>query len=1404
MRKRKKLKWPTNLTLITSRQGVSTITRRIRGLTIEIGGETTALTTALGQVNKTTRDLKSELRDVERLLKLDPGNTELISQKQRVLAESVENTSKKLEQLKEAERQAQEQFARGELAEEQYRAIQREVIATERELRSLNEELARANWQGVTDKLDRFGKKATEIGKEMTKKVTAPIVGAGVAATKMASDFTDSMAKVSTLADTTQTSMEDLKKGIMDISNATGIAATDIASSVYDALSAGVETADVLDYVNANVLLTKAGFTDMGTAIDATSTILNAYGDTAFDVAKIGDILVKTQDEGKISVDELGKNLGRVIPTASALGVNLDQLGAAYAILTAKGQNASIATTNLNSMLGELGKSGSMADKALREMTGQSFRELVAEGKTVGDVLGMLDHYAQQTGVSLSDMFGSTTAGSAALTLLGNGVDEFNSKANIMNNSTGTMQQNFEKLRTPSEEMAIAINKIKNVMIELGAIILPVLSVFAEKIGAVADKIQGWDDRTKQIVVVIAGLVAAIGPVLIIIGQMSLGVSALIKLFAPLTAGIGGVSGAIGLLGKALTFLTGPIGIIIVSVTALIAIFVKLWKSNEDFRNKIIEIWNGILSFFKGIPVAMQTIGTNIIQGLINGMTGMVNKVVNLVSNIANAITGAFKRLLGIRSPSAVFEEYGKYIDEGLAKGIKDNKGTVTDQVQALADGIKQTMERNRDMLNRVGEVLIDSLRKRYEEMERDQVNALDREVENARKASDEKIAIYDREYAEKLKVIDEEAYRQIKALEDEIRSIDDLTDKEEKAIRDREHNERVSELEKQLMAAETAEERLRIQKDLDNTLANYERTLLLEKRRDQKDALREEIQAIRDAANDKKEELKEELEAKKQAEKDLLDVTIKSLESEKEAVIEHYKDLTSKEALEAEARKLIVEKNNDEIITLLKTYNPKWQDAGQSFADSLIDGLNSEKQPMEQAITDLFDFQDTIDERVQALEVLEEKLESLRSGSESSAGGGGGGLIGDTVGLLDELNFSLDEAIPKVDDLGDSVSNTVNTSISEFLRLEEEAKAALYHLAWSGQEVTEEMKENIVSNANQMADEVIAKLEKQKEDGLEHLKEMLDKSTEISEEEKEEAIRIATEKYDAEIEKAEEGKAKIEEILQDALENNTKITDEERKEIEKILNDLKNNSISLMTESQEEQEKILEDLKENATKYTAGMLANVVKNSKDQKEQTIEQAKKEYEERLKFAETLKKDGTQESIELANKVIEEAERQKDETIRQAEEMHQRVVDEVKKQGDDVVRQIDLDNGKIKSAWDNLRDWFTNNPIIRWIRTKEDSPSNYGGGASNLARNIGRNAQGTNYWRGGLTWVGELGPELVELPRGSKVFSNEQSMDMMGRKVEHSGTIRVEGVSNNNDFRAVVDIVMDELRREVRT
>ena len=456
----------------------------------------------------------------------------------------------------------------------------------------------------VAKKLKEMEKSFSKVGKGLMKKVTTPIIGLGTAGTKMALDLEHGVRKITTLADTDILPVSKIREEIREISDTSGVAQTEVAEAVYDALSAGVDTANVMEFVRSGIDLTRAGFTDMATAIDATTTVLNAYGDDAFEISKIHDIFVQTQDKGKISVDELGKSIGRVIPTASSLGVNLDQLGASYAILTARGQKAELATTNLNAMLNELGATGSKSDKALREIAGKSFAQLTKEGKTVGDVLGMLDEYAKANNLTLKDMFGSMNAGSAALTLLSEGVEGYNTMLAEMDGATGKTAENAKTMEDGWFKINKAITQVKNTLIDVGAVLAPYIEMAATKVSELTEKFNGLDEGTKSNIMKFIGLAAATGPVILGVSKIIGVVGSVISIGGKL---VGGISTVMGVLGGPLTLALAG------AVVAGIALYKnwdkikegakKVWEATtkivESAVSKIKGYWEGLKNFLK-------------------------------------------------------------------------------------------------------------------------------------------------------------------------------------------------------------------------------------------------------------------------------------------------------------------------------------------------------------------------------------------------------------------------------------------------------------------------------------------------------------------------------------------------------------------------------------------------------------------------------------------------------------------------------------------------------------------------------------------------------------------------------------------------------------------------------------
>lgn len=383
--------------------------------------------------------------------------------------------------------------------------------------------------------LQTKGKEISSLGGKITK-ATLPLTTLATAGVKMSLDLDKGIRQISTLTDENILPIAQVKKEIREMSDLTGIAQTEISESVYEALSSDVDQTKVMDFVKSGINLTRAGFTDMATVIDATTTVLNAYGDQVTDVGKIHDIFVMTQDKGKITVDELGQSIGRVIPTAAAAEVSLEQLGASYSMLTAKGQNPQIATTNLNALLAELSTTSGKADKVLRKKTGKSFKELTKNGSTLGDVLDVLNQGAIETGQSLNDMFGRS-GGMAALTLISEGKEAYNEMVAIMDNATGATIANAEKMAGPGQKMAQAWNKVKNVMIDVGDIVVPTILPIIEGIGNLATMFSKLDPQMQSTVVQYGMLAIAAGPIISIVGGVISGLGKLVGLIGKLAGG---------------------------------------------------------------------------------------------------------------------------------------------------------------------------------------------------------------------------------------------------------------------------------------------------------------------------------------------------------------------------------------------------------------------------------------------------------------------------------------------------------------------------------------------------------------------------------------------------------------------------------------------------------------------------------------------------------------------------------------------------------------------------------------------------------------------------------------------------------------------------------------------------
>lgn len=315
------------------------------------------------------------------------------------------------------------------------------------------------------------------------------ITAIGTAAAKSAADAETAFAKVKTLL-SEGVNTADYYNSIKAASANTGIGFSDMAESVYSAISASVDENKAVDFAQNAVKLAKGGFTETATAVDVLTTAINAYGLAADDASHISDVLISTQNLGKTTVDELAHSMGQTIPIANSAGVAIEELSTAYAVMTKNGVATAEAGTQIKAMLNELNASGTNVDKTLRQVTGKSFAQLKAEGQTTADVLNTLSGYAKSSGKSLSDLFGSVEAGAAALTLVKDGGADFTNILDQMKSSAGAAEKAYE---TMADTVSERLNKLKNkftlALANIGEELLPYIEKFADYIDDHFDEI---------------------------------------------------------------------------------------------------------------------------------------------------------------------------------------------------------------------------------------------------------------------------------------------------------------------------------------------------------------------------------------------------------------------------------------------------------------------------------------------------------------------------------------------------------------------------------------------------------------------------------------------------------------------------------------------------------------------------------------------------------------------------------------------------------------------------------------------------------------------------------------------------------------------------------------------------
>ena len=665
---------------------------RIKGITVEIGGDTTKLQTALKGVNSSIRDTQGQLRDVEKLLKLDPGNTELLAQKHRLLGEAVAGTKEKLETLKTAAEQANTALANGEISQDQYDALQREIIETENNLRDLERQagqsaVALQKIAATGEKLKTVGDNISSAGQKLLP-VTAGVTALGTAAVSTAANFESSMSQVqatmgitkdamSTVNGESVNTMDTLSALAKKMGSETAFSASECAEALNYLALAGYDTQQMCDTLPTVLNLAAAGGIDLAAASDMVTDAMSALGMGVDEAGTMVDQMAKTASTTNTSVAQLGEGILTIGATAKTVKGGTAELNTALGILANNGIKGAEGGTHLRNVILSLQNPTDKA-AACMEQLGLDVYDSEGNMRSLNDILGDLNTSmdgmtAAEKSNIIGQIFNKTDLSSVNALLANTGTTWDELQQSIVDSGGAAQQMADTQLDNLQGQITILKSALEGLAISFGELLLPAIKMIVGWVQKFVDWLNGMDEGTKKVITTVALLAAALGPVLIVVGKVVSAVGTIMTIVPKVAGVINTVKTAFAALNT--TMLANPIFLIIAAITALVAAFIYLWNTNEDFRQFWINlwenvkevaiavweaiknffaaaweaisstaqaVWNGIKDFFSGLWEGIKTIFSTVVEVIKTIITTYFNIYKTIITTVLNAIKTVF------------------------------------------------------------------------------------------------------------------------------------------------------------------------------------------------------------------------------------------------------------------------------------------------------------------------------------------------------------------------------------------------------------------------------------------------------------------------------------------------------------------------------------------------------------------------------------------------------------------------------------------------------------------------------------------------------------------------------------------------------------------------------------------
>lgn len=613
--------------------------KTLKGITVEINGKTTGLANALKDITKTSTALSSNLKEINKALKLDPGNTELLNEKQRILSESVAAARKELETLEGVQKQVSDQYANGDIDRGAWLEYQNKLQKAKQHLEDLEKaqkDFGTAAAQTIKEagaKIEEYGGKASKVGETLTKNVTTPLTAAAAAGVAAFSAVDEGVDTIVTATGASGEALDGLVASYETIATSIPEELGDVASAVGEVNTRFHTTGEELEG-QTTLFLQFAKITggDVVSSVDSADKVLKTFGKTSDDASGLLGMVAKAAQDTGINAQGLMDDVLANSATFKELNFSLEESVNFMALLDENGVESGVALAGLKKAVVNLTDAGMSESEALQTV--------IDKIKNAGSETEALT-IAQET-------FGTKGAAEMATAIREGRLSLDDLSASMADYST-VVTDTYNNTMDGVDGATTAANAAKIAMSTLGETISNMLApVFQHLTQLLIDakaRFDTLDDGQKQAIVTIGLIVAAIGPALVIIGKV-------ITAVGTITTGVGSLVGFVGgtvvplITGTVMPALSGlwalmlanPISIVIAAIAAIVAAFVLLWNKCEGFRS----FWINLFSSVKSTVVDAKNNVLSTFDGIKNGISSRIEGAKNSVHNAIENIKGFF------------------------------------------------------------------------------------------------------------------------------------------------------------------------------------------------------------------------------------------------------------------------------------------------------------------------------------------------------------------------------------------------------------------------------------------------------------------------------------------------------------------------------------------------------------------------------------------------------------------------------------------------------------------------------------------------------------------------------------------------------------------------------------------